>query len=145
MADTFLPIPSLEYHYEIDIHGNVRNAKTKHAVNTSAKYRVPAFRFIVNGKETGRTLASLLHEVHGIIIKHHNCEPVGVTFRKGKRVYYFNSMLKGAKFMANIIGYSFGNLRYVFFKRKTEICGWKIQYHEPQKPIFLPVCQILRR
>lgn len=135
---TFGPIPSLDYRYEIDIHGTVRNAQTKRVLKRSLKKSYAnlngVYRFVVNGVEKVRTVPSLLYEVHGIEPeKTFGSAPVGVFVRKGGEAYSFSSIKQAAKFLSRKTFYSYGGISYHLQKRHTEIEGWRITYREPEK------------
>lgn len=67
--DSFEPIPSLDYRYEINRAGTVRNAKTKRIVKPIAKNR-KSISFRYSGRNfICRNIGELLWEVHGQTFK----------------------------------------------------------------------------
>lgn len=135
---SFEPIPSLDYRYEIDEHGTVRNAKTRHVLKKIVRPgNSTLYRFHCRGKIFTRTVTSLLHEVHGILPKHGSKAPIGTLIRKGYQAYCFESLLQTAKFLAKKTFYAVVTVRVFLRKRYAEICGWKIYYREPEqrKPV----------
>lgn len=130
--ESFEPIPSLDYRYEIDQRGVVRNVKTKRALKASCGHIVAC----INGERVSRGLKSLLHEVHGILPDRTRHAPIPVTVRKGCEAYTFGTMRAAADFLARRLHYSASRIAINFWKRWSEIAGWKITYHEPEQRIF---------
>ena len=62
--DWWLPVPSLNYRYEVDPRGRLRNVKTKKCLKASAR-AYKAYSVSVDGKKTSVSVKSLLWEVHG--------------------------------------------------------------------------------
>ena len=132
LKESFEPIPSLDYRYEINQHGAVRNAKTRRVLKASCGHIVA----YINGERVSRGLKSLLHEVHGILPDRTQCTPIPVTVRKGCEAYTFGTMKAAANFLARRLHFSAGRIAVNFWKRWNEIDGWKITYHEPERRIF---------
>ena len=132
MADKneWLPVPSLNYRYEVDPRGRLRNAKTKKCLRASARGAYHAYCVSVCGKKMSVSVKSLLWEVHGIVPKKRR-NKIPVTIKKGTDALYFESLKKAAKYLATLIHYSSGQIVTFFAKRSADICGWQITYHLP--------------
>lgn len=133
--EQYLPIPSLDYKYEISNRGIVRNVRTKRTLRKFfSKFGTPFFSFKIKGSYTQRNLSQLLWEVHGILPKKISFLPsVEVTIQKGVKHYSFPSITKCAKYLAPIEQYSFSWIRCQLVERRKNIYGWKIFYREPEK------------
>lgn len=134
----FEPIPSLNYRYEIDTDGTVRNVRTKRVLKAhDAGYHKDVYHFIVDSVEQHRSRANLLHEVHGIEPKRPKAPNVGTLIRKAGEAYAFPSMYAATKFLMKKVPYSYSAIRNKLTARKKEIYGWKIYYREPEqrKPV----------
>ena len=122
--NTFLPIPSLDNLYEINMLGEVRNAKTKNIIQ-------PCYHLKIDGKPTSRALTSLLWEVHGFRPKKYALKNLPVSAKKGKEKYFFQSYAEFAKFLAKRENYTPVSTLYRYLKQKRkEIFGWKIIYDQ---------------
>lgn len=112
----FLPIPSLNYKYEINQLGEVRNVKTKK---------------ILKGKSVGKTRASLLWEVFGIIPKRRlKAAKIKVSVTQGKCVFRFNSFTECANFLEPKIFYSKKSLITWMSRRRKQIGDCRFVYPE---------------
>ena len=137
--EKYLPIPSLDYKYEISNRGIVRNVRTKNCLRT---YKTKDGAEIVsvrinNTAYSQRTIQQLLWEVHGILPqKVFSAPAVEVTIQKGVKHYSFPSITQCAKYLAPIEQYSFSWIRSQLVERRKNIYGWTIFYKEPEKRIF---------
>ena len=105
--ENFLPIPSLENRYEINPRGVVRNAMTKHILQTFVSVKL-------DGKYISKSTANLLWE----------------SCRKDKEKYFFQSYRECAKFLSVKVNYAQSTVTGFLQHHKSEIGGWKIGYHD---------------
>lgn len=118
------PIPSLKNLYEITPEGDVRNAKTKKIL------KVPednCCRFHKVGVK--RHIKDLLWEVHGILYRPPHL-PVSVVIRKNNEAYYFKTLTTAAHFLSKHVPLAESYIKFRLVKRKAEIYGWAITYHD---------------
>lgn len=133
-------IPSVNYRYEIDYRGNVRNAKTKKplkVVTTAYGVKVVYMWAVPSKKKIAKSIAQLLWEVWGQIPPvQRKGKAVAVTLIKGVERRYFESFGAAAKFLAARENYSrhwaMGNFR----DRRAEMAGWQVIYHEGEQRKF---------
>ena len=133
----FEPIPSLDYRYEIDQHGTVRNAETKKVLKprTVKGVRTSSLSIKINGKKTTYSIPSLLWEVHGKLSN--PTIPIGVTISKGGEVHYFPSLYKCSIWLEPRLHLKRRSIQNGYlYLRRSEIAGWKITYHEPEQRVF---------
>ena len=130
--DSFEPIPSLDYLYEINARGDVRNVKTGRLLKARIQNRSKNVSVCVNGRYTRRSVSSLLHEAHGILPKRPPFQPIGTLIRKGYEVRTFNSIKKTAEFLAERLFYAVSTILKLLNKRRAEIHGWEIRYRKPE-------------
>ena len=124
--DTFEPIPSLGYRYEINTYGAVRNARTKQILKTKRNGKCISLQ-IGTGKYFCRAIADLLWEVHGQIIKRRfRPQPCSAENSHGK--YFFRTMKDCAHFLAPKLFLSVGVVNTRLNKRIESIGDWKITY-----------------
>lgn len=139
-------IPSLNYRYEIDSNGCIRNAATKQAIKNRRKHkhrRCVSVALSLNGKQIKRTIGSLLAEVWGTEVENPFAKPsVGVTIIKGAIRKSFNSRSKCAAYLVGVTCYKRSNLMRLMARRDTEIDGWQLMYREPEQRIFRSVTLI---
>ena len=121
--NTFLPIPSLDNLYEINMLGEVRNAQTKKIVQ-------PYYHFKIDGKLTSRASTSLLWEVHGFRPKKYVLKNLPVSAKKENEKYFFQSYAECAKFLAKRENYSVSTPYNFLRQKRKEIFGWKIIYDQ---------------
>lgn len=126
----WLPVPSLNYKYELCSDGRIRNAVTKHILKKKGTHNG---YFIRNEKKYKYTsILSLLWEVYGILPENPTRnKPIPVTIKKGTDALYFPSQWKAAKYLAPKCFYHVNNIHWRMRNRVTEICGWQIAYHLP--------------
>ena len=125
-SENFLPIPSLNNRYEINPLGVVRNAETKHILQTVVSVKQ-------NGRYISKSTNQLLWEVHGKRRKDAYQRNVPVSCRKDKEKYFFQSYRECAKFLSVKINYAQSTIMRFLRNHHDEICGWKIFYHyEPE-------------
>ena len=121
--ENFLPIPSLGNRYEINPRGVVRNAMTKHILQTFVSVKQ-------DGKYISKSTANLLWEVHGKRRKDAYQRNVPVSCRKDKEKYFFQSYRECAKFLSVKVNYAQSTVTGFLQHHKGEIGGWKIGYHD---------------
>ena len=123
---TFAPIPSINYRYEINRDGTVRNSKTKCIVNTLKGKKTIAF-LTTDGKLIRRHIDELLWEVHGRPLKHTKqpCPCQAVNFNQ---TFSFPSLRACAKFLAGKLFYCVSYIAHKLCKRPPAIGDWKIIY-----------------
>lgn len=140
----FLPIPSLNYKYEIDERGRARNAKTKRNLKPLKRTKGGRrYRLRFEGKDVERTIAQLLFEVHGKNPPKSLLPPIPVTVIKDAVRKAFPSLTSAAKFLAEKTKYEWHGIRKYMVKRSEQIYGWQVLYHVPEKKIFRKVDAIL--
>ena len=83
-TDTFEPIPSLNNQYEINSCGVVRNAMTKHILQTNVNVKI-------DGRCVSRSTNQLLWEVHGTRRKDAYQKNIPVSCQKDEKKYYISS------------------------------------------------------
>lgn len=133
----YLPIPSLDYRYEINLTGTVRNAKTKRVLKiTRRKYNGDYLSLHFRGKTISRAITSLLHEVHGIAPKRGQLDPVAVTVSSNSARRSFKSLRACAKFLCTVTCHTFYAALRQLSARFDNICGWHIRYREPELRTF---------
>lgn len=132
LRDSFEPIPSLDYRYEIGITGKVRNAKSKLPVKNS-KGSVFVFH---KGKVKVVSVNSLLWEVHGIIKSTRMRRPC--TAEKTGSRKFFESMKACARFIAERVNRSVSTVYGLIFSRKAEVYGWHITFLD-KDPRYSPL------
>lgn len=121
---TFEPIPSLNNRYEINITGIVRNAQTK--IRLKPKRNTVEIHTSKDGYFR-RSIADLLWEVHGKIIKR-RFRPVPCAVENAHKKFFFPNMVAAAKFLAPKIYLTAGAIEQHLNRRESEIYGWKITY-----------------
>ena len=121
--NTFLPIPSLNNLYEINMLGEVRITKTKKLIQ-------PCYHLQFDGKNVSRTLASLLWEVHGFRPQKYHLKNRPVTVKKENEKYFFQSYSECARFLAKRENYSVATPYNLLRQKRKEIFGWKIIYDQ---------------
>ena len=121
--ENFLPIPSLENQYEINPRGVIRNANTKHILQTFVSVKQ-------DGKYISKSTANLLWEVHGERRKDAYQRNIPVSCRKDKEKYFFQSYRECAKFLSSKVNYAMSTVTGFLQHHKGEIGGWKIGYHD---------------
>ena len=125
-SEVWLPIPSLNYLYEISQQGICRNVRTKRLLKLHGCW----YCFSLEGQKIARSIHNLLWEVHGIVWKNPRL-PVAVTLIKGLEKYSFPSFRQAAKFLESREHYSQSHIIKFFCNlRADDVFGWKIIYHE---------------
>lgn len=140
----FQPIPSTGGKYEMTIHGKIRNVRTGFVKKLSFYNGVLQTNFFLGGKYVTRTLNSLLFEVFGVIPKHSRYDPIPVTLISNSFRKSFPSIGKAIPFLAQQTNRNARGLWKYFVRRVTEIDGWQIRYHEPEKRKMLTGAQANR-
>ena len=136
------PIPSLNYRYEVNERGYVRNARTKkrlkrYKYNKGGSAYYVKLRKKADGSVYDISVNQLLFEVHGKI-------PAESPFRRAQAVTlinglerrYFPTIQKAAKFLSGRVNRCVSQIRHILAARKTELYGWSVIYHEKEKRIF---------
>ena len=121
--NNFLPIPSLDDKYEINPFGVIRNAKTKHILQTVVSVKQ-------GDKYISRSVNMLLWEVHGKRRIDAYQKNIPVSCRKDKEKYFFQSYRECAKFLSVKVNYAQSTVTGFLQHHKGEIGGWKIGYHD---------------
>ena len=124
----WLPVPSLNYKYELCSDGRIRNIKNKHILKP---IETNCYVVYVNKRRIITTIKSLLWEVHGIVPEIQRLKKIPVTIKKGTDALYFETLRKAAKYLSPKINYHEYSINRFFTKRVAEICGWQITYHLP--------------
>ena len=140
----FLPIPSLNYKYEINSQGRARNTKTKKFLKPLKREKGGRrYRFCFEGKKVERTIAQLLFEVHGKTPPHALLPAIPVTVVKDGDRKFFKSFTSAAKFLEVKTNYAWHGIRNFMVKRCENIYGWQIMYHDQEQRKFRSVDAIL--
>ena len=122
---SFEPIPSLDYRYEIDRRGRVRNVHFKRIVAV----KNGSVKGLFKGKCTSRAIKDLLWEAHGKILER-RFKPVPVTIENDFGLWNFDSIKTCAQFLAEKFFYSSSWIRSKFRDRPSEIFGYKVTYRD---------------
>ena len=126
-TDTFAPIPSLDYRYEINRVGTVRNAKTKRIVKTTSQSKNSIVFRDANRNFICRNIGELLWEVHGKKFKPYN-PPCPCVAENNHRRFSFPSLRACARFLADKLFYTESHIAHKLCKRPSVIGEWKIIY-----------------
>lgn len=123
----FLPIPSLGGRYEISQGGVVRHTKTKKIIARRSNREHSVNLYAGGYKWVCRTIADLLWEVHGKIIKRcYNKVACYAENENGK--HFFLTLMACARFLAPKLYYSCSTIHNYLIKRRPTIGKWKISY-----------------
>lgn len=123
------PVPTLGYRYEINIHGKLRNAKTKKLLKV--RYR-SYYDVCVDGKAKRISIKNLLWETHGIIPTRHKRTPISIVAECNGVKMYFKTIAALAKYLAPKIFYAVSTLKTHFAARIKSLAGWTFTYILPQ-------------
>ncbi len=127
----YLPIPSVDYRYEISKGGKIRNALTKKLItNRELRGKSVCVCFRVNGTRVRKTLAGLIWEVHGIEPKRKFPAAKTVYVSKDGDNRCFTSYRQCVLFLMTRIPRGKTWLFRRLQQRQAEICGWKIFYRD---------------
>ena len=123
---TFMLIPSLDYRYEINMRGVVRNAKTKQVLKRKGHGKCIV---VHSGKHkyTTRAITDLLWEVHGII-KKRRFRPVPCSAENHCGKFFFPNLKACARFLAPKLHFSVGWVHKNLTRRAASFCGWQFSY-----------------
>lgn len=122
--NTFAPIPSVNGKYEIDIVGNVRNARTKKRIKPNCR---DVYSMYIDGKRwVYASRNNLLWEVHGQYKK--GSRPVAVWAEHSTGKFFFQSCTDCARFLLDKLYYSPYTLRTYLWARKPAFAGWSFTY-----------------
>lgn len=127
----FEPIPSLNFLYEINKRGVVRDIKTRRVLKPYRRANTFYCSARIDKRNVYRSIPSLLHEVFGILPKNPPRQPVGVLARKDGLSFKFDSMYQATRFLAGKCFYSVDRMAHLLCERRAEISGWHITYREP--------------
>lgn len=98
--EEFIPIPSLDYKYEISQHGIVRNAQTGRILKLKLGGKCVNLRD-GNGKYISRSVADMLWEAHGKIkARRFRKQPCSCENQHGK--HFFPHMAACARFLLTL-------------------------------------------
>lgn len=123
----WVPVPSLGNRYEINIHGKLRNAKTKKLLKMwKGCYVVKS-----GGKTITISKAKLLWETHGVVPQRNPSAPLPVVAECNGQKMYFKTFSALAKFLAPKIFYCVGTLKTYLHKRIKTLAGWTFTYIAP--------------
>ncbi|MBR0288955.1 MAG: hypothetical protein IJQ82_08255 [Selenomonadaceae bacterium] len=132
--DTFEPILSLDYRYEINHSGTVRNTKTKRIVKPIAKNRKSISFRDSDRNCICRNIDELLWEVHGRTFKPTK-QPCPCSIQRGAEFFSFPSLRACAIFLADKLFYTVSTVAYWLCKRPPVIADWHITYLNPVSDI----------
>ena len=128
----WVKVPSLNDLYEFSSKGHLRRIADKRLIKFSNHgQQYYCYGVQLDGKNIIKTLGSLFWECHGIFPKR-TYKIIPVTIRKDGCNRYFPSLKKCAEFLSKFVNYSTVWLRELLRRRKTEIFGWQVEYHEPK-------------
>ena len=127
MSENFIPIPSLNNLYEINPQGVVRNAKTKHVIQSIVGVKI-------NGQFVSRSVNTLLWEVHGKRRKDAYAKEIPVSVEKNGEKYFFQSYAECARFFKKVERYELTTTKKYLGQRREIIFGWKIKYFDEPRP-----------
>lgn len=125
---TFESLPSFNGAYEINKCGVLRNSNTKIVlkINGSGKgynLRSP------DGKYISISIASLLWEAHGIIIKR-RFRPCPCTIERDGQRFFFPHMNACARFLSTKVYLSARGIASHLNRREAVVFGWHVTYHD---------------
>ena len=123
--DYFEPIPSLDYRYEIDRRGRVRNVHSKQIMVV----RNGSVHTHLKGKYIVRAIKDLLWEVHGKILER-RFKPIPVTIENDFGLWNFDNIKACARFLAEKFFYTTSHISHKLYKRPSEIFGYKVTYRD---------------
>lgn len=136
----WLPVPSLNYNYEINRFGELRNAKSKHKLYLC---KDNCYSVYLDGRRKKVNLKSLMWEVHGKTYAPK--KPVTVIALKNKFALRFDTLKKCADYLAPIIHYSVASICKKLNQRSAEFCGWSFFYEEDNlQNVKMTVCKALK-
>ena len=125
---SFEPIPSLDYRYEINERGKVRNAQSKQILKTKSRGKCVNLH-LGERKFICRCVADLLWEVHGRIPKR-RFRPCPCSAENDTGKFFFPNMKACARFLAPKLFFSVGWIAARLNRREPIIDGWKITYYK---------------
>lgn len=126
--DSFEPIPSLHYYYEINTKGIVRNAETKQVCKPSHKGIGLLLFDRAEKKFKYRSIDDLLWEVFGRIPKQKKGSRVPCSAENSKGKFFFDNLAACAKFLAPKIHLSPLTIESYLNHRQQSLYGWTISY-----------------
>lgn len=131
---TFEPIPSLDYRYEINKQGKVRNTVTKKVLTPKLGGKLYCFQIGGKGNYFSRATSDLLWEVHGKIIER-RFRPCPCSAEKADGKFFFPHMKACARFLAPKVFFCFSWVYKLLNRREPIIEGWKITYLEDKPEV----------
>lgn len=126
--DSFEPIPSLHYYYEINKAGTVRNAETKQVCKPVQKGIGLLLFDRAEKKFKYRSIADLLWEVFGRIPKKRKGCRIPCSAENSKGKFFFEHLAACAKFLAPKIHLSPLTIESYLNNRQQSLYGWTISY-----------------
>jgi len=124
------PVPSLNYLYELNSEGALRNARTKHCLALQPQGR---YAPTVQGKQRLCSKKSLLWEVFGVIPKTYGKnKPITIIAQFNGKCFKLKSIAETAAFLSQKTGKLKETLRKYLHFRVAEIGGYKITYYPPK-------------
>lgn len=118
-------IPSLQYLYEVNAQGTVRNVKSKRVRPVWKDEKGRRFvSVIIKGERFVRVVDSLVAECW----KHSERDPVPVTIAFGPENIHFSTLTQCARYISDVTGHSYGIIRKRLRQRRRYIHGYKIFY-----------------
>lgn len=127
-VESFEPIPSLHYYYEINQKGIVRNAETKQICKPSHKGIGLLLFDRAEKKYKHRSIADLLWEVFGRIPKQRQAIRVPCAAENSQGKFFFPHLAACAKFLAPKIHLSPLTIESYLNERRQSLYGWSISY-----------------
>lgn len=130
--DWWVTLPSLNFLYEINPRGILRNVKSKHIIKRFVLCGYQFFSVRINNNPKHVSLNSLLWEAHGIIAEKKKCThtpPIANVISDGSTVLNFVSLLDTAAFLSKRVFRSVHTiLNKLYREHPNEIYGWNISY-----------------
>lgn len=123
------PVPSLNYKYELNSNGDLRNTVTKKVLTL---FRGNQYNVMIDGKTKAVYKTSLLWEVFGIIPNRIKPPAIPTIINNGNQRFQFENLKSTANFLVTKIFYSRYRIETWLHQRKAEIKGWKITYCPPK-------------
>lgn len=111
--------------YEVNLGGEVRNAKTKHKLKPSP---YNTYHLTIDGKNVYISARELLTEVFGVACRSALNAKKAVILRKDSFAQYCESMAAAARWLSKKVYYPASTLRTYMNKHPKELFGWQIEY-----------------
>lgn len=111
--------------YEVNLGGEVRNAKTKHKLKPSP---YNTYHLTIDGKSVYVPARKLLSEVFGVACRSALNAKIAVILRKDSFAQYCESIAAAARWLSKKVYYPVSTLCTYIGKRPKELFGWQIEY-----------------